>query len=437
MNLRFRFFSSRFLYTDVLCNFFGGVDKGNNGNKAKLMVESPSKGHKRRQSRHGRGGAGGDTAGGGIGGEVPGPDGEQAGNGNEDERGQPRQKKKKNDANSKSPSESVSSESSSLEDNGMDGLDGEVDKDLEPSEARSAGSGSAGGGSRTSSPEMPAGKSTDANAPAIAEQVVAPNESSAMLANGVAFSDGAPDEKERSDSPSPLLTLAGPRPGSFEAMKPNQSEDLPPMVKLEPDFNPATAGSDSWGYLWGQQDTHAGLAGQRRESLSSGFGGPSSPELPSPTTSSSSFPPPLDMSIDSANGALRDANSSGPPGSDLHSSPVMVPPAHSGFIRPYAPLESTSAMVDAVPYSMASAAPTTTANHPTIAPALGPLNLNPLPMSAPPWATLSSPKSDRDIDIDMSDLLSQLASSNCCSLERSVQSVSKLASEQTTSTIEN
>jgi hypothetical protein len=40
-------------------------------------------------------------------------------------------------------------------------------------------------------------------------------------------------------------------------------------------------------------------------------------------------------------------------------------------------------MVDAVPYSMASAAPTTTANHPTIAPALGPLNLNPLPMSAP------------------------------------------------------
>ena len=65
------------------------------------MVESPSKGHKRRQSRHGRGGAGGDTAGGGIGGEVPGPDGEQAGNGNEDERGQPRQKKKKNDANSK------------------------------------------------------------------------------------------------------------------------------------------------------------------------------------------------------------------------------------------------------------------------------------------------------------------------------------------------
>ncbi|EFX61581.1 hypothetical protein DAPPUDRAFT_272689 [Daphnia pulex] len=61
----------------------------------------------------------------------------------------------------------------------------------------------------------------------------------------------------------------------------------------------------------------------------------------------------------------------------------MVPPAHSGFIRPYAPLESTSAMVDAVPYSMASAAPTTTANHPTIAPALGLLNLNPLPMSAP------------------------------------------------------
>lgn len=60
------------------------------------MVESPSKGHKR---RHGGGGAGG-TAGGGTGGEVPGPDREQAGNGNEDERGQPRQKKKKNDANS-------------------------------------------------------------------------------------------------------------------------------------------------------------------------------------------------------------------------------------------------------------------------------------------------------------------------------------------------
>jgi hypothetical protein len=59
----------------------------------------------------------------------------------------------------------------------MDGLDGEVDQDLELSEARSAGSGSTGGGSRTSSPEMPAGKSTDANAPAIAEQVVAPNES--------------------------------------------------------------------------------------------------------------------------------------------------------------------------------------------------------------------------------------------------------------------
>lgn len=146
----------------------------------------------------------------------------------------------------------------------MDGLDGEVDQDLEPSEARSAGSGSAGGGSRTSSPEMPAGKSTDAIAPAIAEQVAAPNESSsanpiatlnnassaisasatsAVLANGVASSDGAPDEKERSDSPSPLLTLAGPHPGSFEAMKPNQSDDLPPMVKLEPDFNPATAGS--------------------------------------------------------------------------------------------------------------------------------------------------------------------------------------------------
>ena len=60
------------------------------------MVESPSKGHKR---RHGGGGAGG-TAGGGTGGEVPGPDREQAGNGNEDERGQPRQKKKKHDANS-------------------------------------------------------------------------------------------------------------------------------------------------------------------------------------------------------------------------------------------------------------------------------------------------------------------------------------------------
>lgn len=72
-------------------------DKGNNGNKAKSMVESPSKGHKR---RHGGGGAGGGTAGGGTGGEVPGPDREQAGNGNEDERGQPRQKKKKNDANS-------------------------------------------------------------------------------------------------------------------------------------------------------------------------------------------------------------------------------------------------------------------------------------------------------------------------------------------------
>ncbi|EFX72086.1 hypothetical protein DAPPUDRAFT_308596 [Daphnia pulex] len=399
-------------------------DKGNNGNKAKSMVESPSKGHKR---RHGGGGAGGGTAGGGTGGEVPGPDREQAGNGNEDERGQPRQKKKKNDANSESPSESVSSESSSLEDNGMDGLDGEVDQDLEPSEARSAGSGSAGGGSRTSSPEMPAGKSTDANAAAIAEQVAAPNESSsanpiatlnnassaisasatsAVLANGVASSDGAPDEKERSDSPSPLHTLAGPRPGSFEAVKPNQSDDLPPMVKLEPDFNPATAGSTanedmksrpaallsptlqdkavtSGAIEGGNKMPTPAWMGKEEMSLSSGFGGPSSPKLPSPTTSSSSFPPPLDMSIATADGALRNANSSGPPGSGLHSSPFMVPPAHSGFIRPYAPLESTSAMVDAVPYSMASPAPTTTANHPTIAPALGPLNLGPLPMSAP------------------------------------------------------
>jgi hypothetical protein len=76
-----------------------------------------------------------------------------------------------------------------------------------------------------------------------ASSAISASATSAMLANGVASSDGAPDEKERSDSPSPLLTLAGPRPGSFEAMKPNQSEDLPPMVKLEPDFNPATAGS--------------------------------------------------------------------------------------------------------------------------------------------------------------------------------------------------
>jgi hypothetical protein len=190
-------------------------------------------------------------------------------------------------------------------------------------------------------------------------------------------------------------------------MKPNQSDDLPPMVKLEPDFNPATAGSTAnedmkslpaallsptlsqdkavtHGAIYGGNKilTPAWL-GKEDMSLSSGFGGPSSPKLPSPTLSSSSFPPPLDMSIDSADVALRNANSSGPPGSDLHSSPVMVPPAHSSFIRPYAPLESTSAMVNAVPYSMASAAPTTTANHPTIAPELGPLNQGPLPMSAP------------------------------------------------------
>ncbi len=212
----------------------------------------------------------------------------------------------------------------------MDGLDGEVDQDLEPSEARSAGSGSAGGGSRTSSPEMPAGKSTDANAPAIAEQVAASNESSsanpiatlnnassaisasatsAVLANGVASSDGAPDEKERSDSPSPLHTLAGPRPGSFEAVKPNQSDDLPPMVKLEPDFNPATAGSTanedmksrpaallsptlqdkavtSGAIDGGNKMPTPAWLGKEEMSLSSGFGGPPSPNLPSPTTSS-------------------------------------------------------------------------------------------------------------------------------------------------------
>ena len=80
-------------------------DKGNNGSKAKSMVESPSKGHTR---RHGGGGGGsggtGDSGGGGTGAtsEVPGPDREQAGNGNgnDDERGPPHQKKKKNDANS-------------------------------------------------------------------------------------------------------------------------------------------------------------------------------------------------------------------------------------------------------------------------------------------------------------------------------------------------
>ena len=53
-------------------------DKANNGGKVKSMVESPSKGHKRRH------------------GELPGPDHEQE---NEDERG-PREKKKKNDNNS-------------------------------------------------------------------------------------------------------------------------------------------------------------------------------------------------------------------------------------------------------------------------------------------------------------------------------------------------
>lgn len=72
-------------------------DKGNNGNKAKSMVESPSKGHKR---RHGAGGGTGGGTGGSSAGEVSGPDREQTGNGNEDERGPPRQKKKKNDANS-------------------------------------------------------------------------------------------------------------------------------------------------------------------------------------------------------------------------------------------------------------------------------------------------------------------------------------------------
>ena len=90
------------LFFFSFCNSFelyslAAQDKGNNGNKAKSMVESPSKGHKR---RHGGGGAGGTGAGGGTGGEVPGPDREQAGNGNEDERGPPRQKKKKNDTNS-------------------------------------------------------------------------------------------------------------------------------------------------------------------------------------------------------------------------------------------------------------------------------------------------------------------------------------------------
>lgn len=75
-------------------------DKGNNGNKAKSMVESPSKGHKRRHGGGGTGGAGGTGGSAGAGGEVPGPDRDQAGNGNEDERGPPRQKKKKNDTNS-------------------------------------------------------------------------------------------------------------------------------------------------------------------------------------------------------------------------------------------------------------------------------------------------------------------------------------------------
>ena len=99
--VRFPTFESP-LFFFSFCNSFelyslASQDKGNNGNKAKSMVESPSKGHKR---RHGGGGAGGTGAGGGTGGEVPGPDREQAGNGNEDERGPPRQKKKKNDTNS-------------------------------------------------------------------------------------------------------------------------------------------------------------------------------------------------------------------------------------------------------------------------------------------------------------------------------------------------
>ena len=77
-------------------------DKGNNGNKAKSMVESPSKGHKRRHGGGGGGTADASGAGTGAAGEVPGPDREQAGNGNgnDDERGPPHQKKKKNDTNS-------------------------------------------------------------------------------------------------------------------------------------------------------------------------------------------------------------------------------------------------------------------------------------------------------------------------------------------------
>ena len=292
----------------------------------------------------------------------------------------------------------------------MDGLDGEVDQDLEPSETRSAGSGSAGGGSRTSSPEMPAGKSSEANPPA-GEQLAAPSSepsaaltaapstaapsapatstataaaATAALPNGVASSDGTPDEKERSGSPSPPLSLVGPRPGSFDPPG-VKSDDLPPMVKLEPDFNPVSSSSTSNEDVKSRPpallspslreekaaaSTEAGKAawvGKQEEMPVS-----SSPKLPSPTTSS--CPPPLDMSIaaaDAANAALRNANSSASSGAGLHSSPFVVPPAHSGFVRPYAPLEPNSA--DVAPYSVLAGPPPPPPNASGAPLALGPL----------------------------------------------------------------
>lgn len=339
------------------------------------MVESPSKGHKRRHA--GGAGAAGGAPGGSVGGpasataggngsapgvtsidELPGVEREPAGN--DDERGPPRHKKKKTEANSEvgvdrrsvsisvshahrspftqSPAESASSETSSLEDNGMDGADGEHDRDSNEN-----------GSSRPPSPD--AVKSASVAEAEHADQISsgassatpAGQDAPAAVANGVDSGDAGPEDKPRPASPGPLRPT-----NSFEPPpKPAQADDLPPMVKLEPDFGSLSAAGEDKGRHASPPPPVAPVSSDARLSHWPPKEEPASPKTTSPSSgvscsaaisgpvvsaSSSSCPPPLDMSL-----AASDAGSTlkgpGASASGLHPSPYLAPPAHSGFGR--------------------------------------------------------------------------------------------------------
>ena len=220
----------------------------------------------------------------------------------------------------------------------MDGLDGEVDNDLEQ-ETRSSSRGS------RSSPEVQLNKTDAAASSEPVTDSLPPS-----IPNGGCVSEPESSEKAgQSDSLSPHAL----RP-AFEPVKPDHSSDfavkpdLPPMVKLEPDYNPPPSGADdvkSRGQVLlsslgapekvgaDKMVASASWIGKEEKPLIN-FGVPAvcaSPPKLSPT-SSSSCPPPLDMSIASAGDSNSNSQNPSTVAAPLHS-PFMASPEHSGFRR--------------------------------------------------------------------------------------------------------